>query len=317
MDLEAFNSLPRDRVAELVRAAGPKVCVFPINGTRRWFALECEAAGDESPVSAYLDFSARRHVELYRLCFDNGLDTLLTPIFGPDLTDRGNDYLQMAVDGLARPAADPVFTDFYHSHEVRVRFYGDYRRFFYTTPYAYLVQLFEQLTVQTEAYSRHRLFFGVCAQDASEWIAQMAVEYFAVHGRAPDREALVTRYYGEFVGPVDLFIGFDKFCTFDMPLVASANEDLYFTVTPSPYLTEQQLRGILYDHLYSRRGGEPDYAAMTPDDWTLLREFYQANLGRTLGIGARQERGGYWYPLPQVTLPAGFDRSSSHSQPGD
>ena len=40
MELESFLQLPLEEAARLVRADGPKVAVFPINGTRRWFMLE-------------------------------------------------------------------------------------------------------------------------------------------------------------------------------------------------------------------------------------------------------------------------------------
>jgi len=111
-------------------------------------------------------------------------------------------------------------------------------------------------------------------------------------------------YYGEYVEPVDFFVGFDKFCVFDMPLVGTGNEDLYFTIRPSPYLSERQLRHILYDHLYSRRGGDPDYSIMSSDDWSLMKDFYRGNIDRTMGVGIR--RGQIWYPLPQVELPPDF-----------
>jgi hypothetical protein len=89
-----------------------------------------------------------------------------------------------------------------------------------------------------------------------------------------------------------------------MPLVATGNEDLYFTVSPSPYLNARQLRDILYDHLFARRMPESDYSDVGPKDWELMRSFYQANLESTLGVGARYKRGEFWYPLPQVKLPA-------------
>lgn len=301
MDFETFQSLSAAEAAAVVRAAGSKVCVFPINGTRRWFMLEHPPKEGEDPTSRYLDVAARRHIELYRLLFDHGLDTLLTPIFGPDLLGRGEDYMQMAVEGLVRLATHSDFFEFYHAYRVRVRFYGDYRDFFGATPYAYLSDLFDETTSQTMQYDSHRLFFGVCAQDAVEAVAKLAVGHCIQHGHTPDKRTLVKLYYGEFVDPVDLFIGFDKLCVFDMPLLAVGNEDLYFTVDPSPYLTEHQLRGILYDHLFARRGGEPDLGAVSPEGWAWLRGFYRANLGRTLGVG-RRGPGGFWYPLPQVEL---------------
>ena len=64
--------------------------------------------------------------------------------------------------------------------------------------------------------------------------------------------------------PVELFIGFDKFTVFDMPLLTTGEEDLYFSVSPSPYMTIRQLRAILYDHLYVRRTPEPDYTTLQP-----------------------------------------------------
>lgn len=310
MDAGEFQSLSRPEVARLVRAAGPKVCVFPINGTRRWFLLEHPPAEKEGiPWSTYLDSITHGHIALYRLLFDHGLDTLLMPAFGPDLLDRGEAYMQMAAEGLSRLASHPAFRAFYQEYEVRVRFYGDYHRYLDPTPYAYLSELFDGLTAQTLDHDRHRLFFGLFAHDATETVAELSIQHYHKHGRAPRRQDLVEAYYGEHVTAVDLFIGFDKFCVFDMPLLASGNEDLYFTVSPSLYLTEQQLREILYDHLYARRAEHPDYEEMESADWALMRAYYQENLGKTLGLGARQGPGGCWYPLPQVRLPPGFSQS--------
>jgi tuberculosinol/isotuberculosinol synthase len=311
VNAERFRNLPKEQVARLVRAAGPKVCVFPVNGTRRWFMLEHHPQNEQELTSAYIDAMERRQIELCRLLFDHGLDILLMPIFGLDLLKRGDGYMHMMAEGLARLATHPDFIDFYIGYGVRVHFYGDYRQHFAPTPFAYLSDLFDRITAQTSCHDRNRLFFGVCADDASETLAESAVRYYIQHGRAPDKRTLVEMYYGEYVPPVDLFIGFDKFCAFDMPLVATGNEDLYFTVSPSAYLTERQLRDILYDHLYTRPGDEADYLDMQPEDWALMQDFYHANLERTLGVGAKQTRGGYWYPLPAVQLPDGFGETGT------
>jgi tuberculosinol/isotuberculosinol synthase len=304
MDADTFQNLPTTEVAKLVRAAGPKVCVFPINGTRRWFVLEHPPQPEQDAVLAYLDIAGKRHVELYKLLFDHGLDTLLTPVFGPDLLARGGMYVEMAAVGMARLVTHPVFTSFYRAYGVRVRFYGDHRQFFAGTPYAFLSDLFDEATAQTMTHNRCRLFIGVCANNAAETIARLSVGYHAEHGHAPDRRTLVELYYGEYVPPVDLFVGFDKFSAYDMPLVATGSEDLYFTASPSPYLTAQGLRAILYDHLYLRWAEEPDYATMPVEDQSLMRDFYRANREKVLGVGTL--RGGIWYPLPQVEFPDGF-----------
>ena len=299
MDLETFQNLPVSEIAGLVRSSGPKVCVFPINGTRRWFMLEHAVPEGADWATTYCDVSAERHIDLYRMFFDLGIGTLLTPIFGPDLLERGEEYARMAIEGLVLLATDSRFLRFYKEYDVRVRFYGDYRRFLAQTPYSYVADMFEEATAQTASHKRNRLFFGVCAHDATETIAELAVRHHSQHGCLPDKNTLVEMYYGEYVEPVSLFIGFDKPCAFDMPLVATGSEDLYFTVCPSPYLGSRQLRAILYDHLYSRRTGEADYGSLAAEEWRAMSEFYDANANRTLGVGTRV--GQIWYPLPQVT----------------
>lgn len=296
IELNDFLTLPTTRAAALVRDRGPVVAVFPINGTRRWYLLEHAGRGTGDPIADYMGVASRNHVELYRLFFDHGIDTLLTPAFGPDLLQRGEEYVQrVGAAGLARLADDPLFLEFYDAYQVRVRFYGDHRRHLAGTPLAHLSDLFDQVAERTRGHARFRLFFGAFAHDATDTIAALAVEHYARHGRAPSKQELVAGYYGEAVPPVSLFIGFDRFSVFDYPLLATGEEDLYFSVAPSPYLSAEQLRRILYDHLYTRRSPEPEYADLPPEALAGLREFYRANRGTILGLGTLEH--GVWLPI--------------------
>ncbi len=144
-----------------------------------------------------------------------------------------------------------------------MRFYGDYRKQLASTPYAYLSELFDQVTTQTMANNRHRLFFGVFANTAMEAVAQFSIRHYSENGHVPNEHQLIEMYYGEYIEPVSLFIGFDKFWVFDMPLLPTENTDLYFTISPSLYLNDRQLRAILYDHLYLRPLPEPDYETLS------------------------------------------------------
>ncbi|GAB4581464.1 MAG: diterpene synthase [Anaerolineales bacterium] len=297
MELSSFLALKKEEVAQLVRADGPKVCVCPINGTRRWYFLEHVTQTTRVAETNYLEVVLDKYVEIFNLFFDFGIDTLLTPIFGPDLLSRGDDYLALAIQGMAAMVTNDKLLNFVHQNQVRVRFYGDYVRYFRGTQYAYLLDLFENLTAQTRPYTRHRLFWGVVGNDATEQVAEFGARFFAQHARYPSRKEIVEAYYGEYVSPVSLFVGFDKFSAFDMPLLATGNEDLYFTTTPTPYLTEHQLRLILFDHLFERKG-EPDYANLTQETWERMRSFYRANQDKTQGVGVKID--GVWYPLSQV-----------------
>lgn len=296
ISLEEFLALPLEQVAELVRGAGPKSAVFPINGTRRWFALEHpDAMRAKDPLGAYMDISQKRHIELYRLFFDHGVDTLLTPIFGSELFRRGDDYVRrIGMDGLARLTEHPDFLQFYDENDVRVRFYGDYRRELTGTEFAPLVEKFDSVAHRTHDHKRARLFFGVFASDLTETCADLAARFFQKQARVPTRSEMVEMVYGEYVNPVNFFIGFDKLSAFDYPLLASGEEDLYFTIAPSLYLSEKQLREILYDHLFTRRAEEPSYEELTREDWIWMRNFYKANQERTIGLG--ELRAGLWFP---------------------
>ena len=299
MDYENFLNLPTEEVAKIVRAGGSQVCVFPINGTRRWFMLEHP---DQNNAKSYLSITWQRHIELYKLIFDHGFDTLLTPIFGPDLLERGESYRQLIEPGMLWLAQNQGMLDFYDEYDVRVRIYGDVRQYFINTPYEHILDVFDEITRRTSSHHRHRLFFGICAHDAAETVARNAISFYQEHGGAPNKRQIVEAYYGEYIGPVSLFIGFDRPTVFDMPLIAIGNEDLYFTASPSLYLDAHTLRKILYDHLYSRRVSEA-YTDLSPEERTSMADFYSLNRHQVLGIGHVQTNRHFWYPLPEITLP--------------
>jgi hypothetical protein len=115
----------------------------------------------------------------------------------------------------------------------------------------------------------------------------------------PTRQEIIEAYYGEYVEPVDLFIGFDQLAAFDMPLIATGNEDLYFTISPSPYLDTTTLRSILYDHMYARKVDD-NYESLNEDDWRMMDKFYRLNRHGVLGIGRAYQEGKFWHPIQQV-----------------
>ena len=292
---DRFLQLPTAEVAALVRAKGQKVCVFPVNGTRRWFMLEHgDRIGDDF-IEAYMEISIQNHVDLCALLFDHGIDTILAPVFGRELMNRGDEYTKrVGIDGLVRTATDKNYREFFEEYNVRVRFYGDYQQILTGTHYEYALQSMQEVTGATKDNSNFRLYFGVFADDVTETIARLSVEHFLAHGTSPDKQTLVRKYYGEDLPSVSLFIGFDKFSVFDMPLLTSGEEDLYFSVSPSPYMTERQLRSILYDHLYVRPTPEPDYTKLKQDEIDWLRSHYHNHKDYAFGVGKLKFN--LWFP---------------------
>ncbi len=313
LDKQAFHQLPQPQLAELVRGSGSKVCVFPINGTRRWFVLEHPEEAQANFVEAYLKISGQRHLDMYQLLFDHGIDTLLTPVIGPDVFERDAGYHPIIADGLRWFAEHPTYLAFYEAYDVRVRVYGDTERYLRGTRYESALDAFQSLAQRTAHHQTRRLFFGVCANDSAETVARIGVQFQQQQGRLPNKREIVEAYYGEYIDPVSFFIGFDRLSVFDMPLIASGQEDLYFTVSPSLYLTESGLREILYDHLYARRIRE-DYGQLTAQDFAMMAAFYRQNQSAVLGVGVQAASGNLWYPTFQLTLPEGMEaylRSSS------
>jgi hypothetical protein len=283
---EQFLELPAAEVAGLVRVTGQKLCVFPVNGTRRWFLLEHATEIRDDFFEAYMHASIKNHVDLCAMLFEHGIEIILAPVFGRELMRRGDEYTQrVGIDGLVRTATDPSYREFFDKYDVRVRFYGDYRQVLTGTPYEYALSSMQEVVEATRRHSSFRLFFGVFADEFTETVSRLSVEHYLSQGSVPDKQTLIRKYYGEELPPASIFIGFDKFSVFDMPLLSTGEEDLYFSVSPSPYMTQHQLRAILYDHLYVRTAPEPDYTTLTESELDWLREYYHRNKDHAFGVG--------------------------------
>lgn len=293
---EKFLELPTKEVAALVIATGQKVVVFPVNGTRRWFTLEhSEDIGDDF-FAAYMDASIQNHIHLCSMLFDHGIQTILAPVFGRELMHRGDEYTQrVGMDGLVRTATDKNYRKFFEEYNVNVRFYGDYRDVLTGTEFEDVLGSLYEVTEATKENNQFNLYFGVFADEVTETISRLSVEHYLAHGTIPDKNTLIRKYYGKDLPPVSMFIGFDKFTVFDMPLLASGEEDLYFSLSPSPYMTEHQLRAILYDHIYVRPTHEPDYAKLEGEQLNWLREYYRSNKDHAFGVGKLKFN--LWFPI--------------------
>jgi tuberculosinol/isotuberculosinol synthase len=292
---EHFLQLSVQEVAALVRASGQKVCVFPVNGTRRWFLLEHAEQIKGDFFEAYMNASIQNHVELCAMLFEHGIDIILAPVFGRELMRRGDEYTQrVGIDGLVRTATDPNYRQFFKQYDVRVRFYGDYRDVLTGTPYEYALRSMYEAIEATKDNKSFHLFFGVFADEFTETVSRLSVEHYLAQGSIPDKPTLIRKYYGEELPAVSLFIGFDKFSVFDMPLLSTGEEDLYFSLSPSPYMTQHQLRAILYDHLYVRPTPEPDYTELTEEERSWLREYYRKNRDYAFGVGKLKSN--LWIP---------------------
>jgi len=299
MERDEFLSLPAEEVANIVRAGGSRVCVFPFNGTRRWFLLEYSRDFDGDAAQNYVELTTRGYINTYKLVFDHGIDTIVAPVFGGEILNRGEEYMREIGASMDLLATHPAFLEFYETYGIRVHFYGDYRKKLRGTPYAFICDTFDEITQKTAHHAQRRLFYGVWADESTETIAELSVKHFQVNGKIPSRRELIEQYYGEYIEKADIFIGFEKFNVFDYPMLGWGEESLYFTVAPSLYMSHRQLRDILYDFVHLRPVQDPDYFSMPKNDFETMRKFYEANRYVTFGVG--EMLGGIWYPKSKIT----------------
>jgi tuberculosinol/isotuberculosinol synthase len=287
LKLGEFLLLPTSKVAEIIRGL---TMGFPIDGTRRWFLLNHPKIWD---VEEYKQLTAKRYTKVFAMLFDHGVETVLVPAFGGELMSRGEEYVREMMDGVARLAQSPAFTDFYHDYNVRVRFYGDWRRQVQGLPGSEAVVSALDGCAATQHTGSRRIFYGLWADDMLVTI----VDDLARSRTEPvkfTREAIVARYYGEYVRPTDIYIGFGRPTVFDVPMLVTSQTDLYYTVVPSLDLDEHLFRMIVWDHCVGR-WTQQEWNRLTEADLVALKAYYKAQHGSVLGLGEVDAATGIWY----------------------
>ncbi len=271
----------------------PVVIGWPFNGTRRWYLIQRRKHPD---TADYMTSIIRRQAELHRLVFAHGVRVMAAPGFGAELLQRGASYTRYVLGGLLQLSDDEVYREMFDSG-VRLRFYGDYEEVLDTPGFRPLLDACADLTAATESGDGPLLLIGLFADEPYPTLARLSVEFAKKRGRPPNRSELIEAYYGLAVPDLSLYVGFAQPALFDVPLLATGDEDLYATLAPSPDLTERQLREILYDHLVTRRTPEADYETMTAEAQDALAGYVERYSGATLGVGRVDPLTGIWNPL--------------------
>jgi hypothetical protein len=302
VDRQQFEALPAAQVAALVHERRPGLSVgFPLNGSRRWYALHRlagtlpdapESAGD--PYTPYVETALQQQIRIHRMLYAHGVHTIVYPVFGGELLARGDAYNAAVLHALEHIALHPALRAFYDECDVQVRVYGDYARALPALGHAALLGRYARLMDETAAHRSCRLLYGLWAEDAADAAAQYSVDFFRRRGHAPSRGELVRSYYGTELGWLDAYIGFEKPTVFDVPLLLGPDTALYFTVAPSLGLSAQGLRAILYDLLYARAVDDPDTLLADPAQLRALGAYYGPRTDTIIGAGVVDPELGIW-----------------------
>lgn len=287
---------PAERVARWVESSGHTVVMgWPFNGTRRWYLSHRRRHPDDT--RDYLETLLRRQAELHRMVFAHGVGVMMVPLFGSELLKRGEAYKEYVLGGLSGLAEDGIYRKLFAAG-LRVRFYGDYEGALDTPRLRLVLEACDGLMSATASGEGPLLMIGLFADEPYQTISRLSVEFASRHGRPPDRRELIEAYYGIPLPDLSLYLGFVQPQIFDVPLLATGKEDLYFTMNPSPDLTEPQLRGILYDHLVTRREPEVNYGELSEEARNALADYNERFSGVTVGVGRIDPATGTWMPEP-------------------
>ena len=266
---------------------------WPSNGTRRWYLGYEHPEGED-----YLTAIIRRQAELHRMVLDHGVEAILAPSFGEWNLKRGPRYVRHALGGLLQVASDEVYQGLFR-RGVRLRFYGNYNEALQEPEYRPMIEACEKIMAATAGGDGPLVLLGLFADSPHETIAGLAVELFQRDDRVPDRRALIEAYYGVPVPNLSFYVGFEQPQLFDVPLLTTGLEDLYYTLNPTPEFDEVQLREILYDHLVTRRVPEVDYEKLPEEAKSRIAE--EGGRIGTVGLGRVDPLTGLWRPvLPEM-----------------
>jgi hypothetical protein len=267
-DLQEWLHLDESEIANVVAQKISTVAVY-LNGTRRWFLSQ------NKNWANYASLTGKAQRELSQLLYDHGVYALIQPLMGYDLSERGYDYIKLAVDQGLAELAGKDYQDWYQEAGIKLTIYGNWSTILTEMGFLRVVDLLHDLIEKTSHNTKHSLLLGVFADDPLDHIVALAknIEY---------GEDLLKAYYRQPVGSVDLVIGSGQPAIWDIPLLNINKASLYFMQAPTFCLNKEALRLILYDHLYQRINDDDLYDTLTAEDW---RKF------KILGIGQRSEKG--------------------------
>ena len=254
-------------IARIVSGRVSTVVIY-LNGTRRWFLSQ------NKNWANYAKITGIAHRQLCQLFYDHGIQTLIQPLMGYDLLERGPDYLKMAVEQGLTELLSPDYRAWYRQAAIRVTLYGIWLNALTELGFNEIVASLK-LIAETSCHNKHKLLLGAFADDGLDNIVAMAKN-------VSQGQELLRRYYGQVVGPVDLIIGAGQPAIWDLPLLDINKANMYFLQAPTFCLNRETRRQILYDHLYQRMNDEGLYDNLSDQEWRRVE---------VLGVGQRTRMG--------------------------
>jgi hypothetical protein len=100
------------------------------------------------------------------------------------------------------------------------------------------IEAYERTKAATAGVDGSLVLLGLFADSPHETIARLTVDLLQKDCRVPDQRALIEAYNGVPVPDPRFYVGCEQPQLFDLPLLATGREDLYYTLNPTPEFGE-------------------------------------------------------------------------------
>lgn len=285
----------RKEIAEIIEQAGkPECAAIMLDGTRRVLKLKPGYYDDhwlyhEDHITGLI----HKSMEVVDTLFDCGLNTVIGPLASLGNLNR-KDFVPLGLDRLLRPLVDEYSLSVCKEHHAAVTFYGDLegaRKMQGGEIVDKYIELFKEINPETP--QKHILIgIGFSTDRETEIIANLAIDHFKETGKNPTQKDLINRYFGQDVPAIDIFIRTNevKMSGGLTPLLTQHDTQLYFPVAPGIMsLSENTIKSILYDYLYSRilSHGMHEHGPITDKEAEEVSNFYESHRDEVLGLGRR------------------------------
>ena len=315
--IEQWQNYTGSELASYVQARKVSL-MLSVDGTQRFYLTHRLHSEDDKPFQfeEYVEFVITPMAKLYELVFSLGVNTVLTTVLLPSNFDRAGKYAAKVIEQTYHAFGGPLFQSIYHRYKVDVGLFGDYD----IAPAADSVRSqIEQLKTTLAALSRfdtitdgtttttsssstaspqndNHLLLGFCAGSSIQEIVKRS-EKLRTNGVEPTDEALRKACFPQGPERLDILIeaGWLKAGGLVPPLLDGGHTNTYDLAFLMLDLDEVTLRRILYDHIFLREAWSDDKQSYSLSDIKVMREYYQANQGRLIGLGHLVDPG-LWYP---------------------
>jgi tuberculosinol/isotuberculosinol synthase len=278
-------ALPAEDISGVVLPKRLAVLVS-LDGTRRFANMRDPSSRED--WARYSQLGKEATVSLVETLFALGVQTILITALWPSNFTRGNEYAKVVLGPLGLAGlTDATWRVVYDRWGARARLSGTWRE---AEPW--MVEEMEKVAGQYVAATPEGdrlLLWEADAGDILEATLKLAAQV------GPSRGAILAAHYPDGPERIHIAIKSGRLSTLDRIVspVMLDKTDLYLVSNLTLELTEDQLRAILYDHLFLRHAAPEDNMSYSDQYLAAYRRWHDARPPRVVGLG-ELDPGGYW-----------------------